>query len=89
MNQPTSKAQKRVLDALRDLHKRHGRAISLTEIAKEIGKSPSTIYVHLLKLESLELVDRRTKGCFPVVPEIDDFQRGWEAAVRYMKGESK
>ena len=74
MNQPTSKAQKRVLEAVRNITTRERRGATLEEIAAECGKSVSTVHVHVTALAKTGLLDRRTKGVFPGAREVPIIQ---------------
>ena len=85
MNQPLTKFQKAVLDAIYAICAETGRAATIQEVATKVGKGVSTVWKHAetLKEHGLLLQGRGLQ------PGGGAFGEGWKKGVAYAASEAE
>lgn len=87
MNVPETKAQAKILKALRRIVAKEGRAVTIKELGLATGTAPSTVWMHLNHLERQGLVRRGNRGILPAQAGEDRYTQGWLAACAHLRRE--
>lgn len=62
--------QKQILSAINDYIKEHGYPPTIREIARNVGLAPSSVHVHLKKLQELGYIEKMAAGPRPGIYAI-------------------
>lgn len=83
---PITARQKEVYDAARRIIATTGRAITLKELAKHLGRAVSTVHIHVHGLARGGLMEQQPRGGWMVLsPEGRSVAQGWTAARSFLQ----